>query len=126
MSSSTATRNVLLVDDNEDSAQTLAMVLRQYNHIVEICTHPAQALDTLRNFRPDVVLLDIGMPNVNGYELARDIRQMEGYRDVKLIAVTGYGLPEDKALAREAGFNHHVVKPVDIEQILGFIALPSK
>jgi len=115
----TASRSarILIVDDNRDAGETLAVLLRQHDHMVESCHDPREAQSVLQTFRPDVVLLDIGMPGVNGYELARLIRADDHLKDLKLIAATGYGRPEDKALAKAAGFDHHLAKPIDLEEL---------
>lgn len=110
-------RRVLVVDDNRDVAQTLSSLLRVMGHEV-LSTHDgASALEIAESFRPEVVLLDLGMPVMDGYEVARRIRRSPALRDVLLVAQTGWGQDEDRLRSREAGFDHHLVKPVDQVQL---------
>lgn len=108
-----APRRILVVDDNVDAADTLAMMLRLEGHEVEAVYRGRDALERMGTFRPQVVLLDIGLPELNGYEVARQIRRLPGTAELRLIALTGYGQAEDRARALEAGFDDHLVKPVD-------------
>jgi PAS domain S-box-containing protein len=108
-----SSRKVLIADDNRDAAESLAVLLRMDGHDVTIAYDGPQALAMLAHTRPQVALLDIGMPGLNGYEVARRVRHGPLGRDVTLIAVTGWGQDRDKAQAREAGFDHHFTKPVD-------------
>ena len=108
-----APRRIVVADDNEDSAQSFAMLLSFTGHEVRIAHDGEQALDTMRNFRPDVAFLDIGMPLLSGYEVAEAVRAEPWGREMKLIAVTGWGQPDDKQRARTAGFDQHLVKPID-------------
>jgi CheY-like chemotaxis protein len=108
-----APRRIVVADDNEDSAQSFAMLLSFSGHEVRIAHDGEQALDTMRNFRPDVAFLDIGMPLLSGYEVAEAVRAEPWGREMKLIAVTGWGQPDDKQRARTAGFDQHLVKPID-------------
>jgi PAS domain S-box-containing protein len=110
-------RRVLVADDNRDSAETLAMLLRGDGHEVMIAHDGAAALAAFGGFAPDIVLLDIGMPGPNGYEVARQIRQGRVGAKVKLIAITGWGQEGDKERAYAAGFDHHLTKPVDTRQL---------
>jgi DNA-binding response OmpR family regulator len=104
-----------------DAANTLAMLLRLVGH--EVCTaHGGQAALALAStFRPEIALLDIGMPDLNGYEVARQLRQTAWGRAVRLIALTGWGQEEDKRRARAAGFDHHLTKPVDPQRLKAVI-----
>ena len=108
-----APRRIVVADDNEDSAQSFAMLLSFSGHEVRIAHDGEQALDTMRNFRPDVAFLDIGMPLLSGYEVAEAVRAEPWGRAVKLIAVTGWGQADDKQRARTGGFDQHLVKPID-------------
>ena len=108
-----APRRIVVADDNEDSAQSFAMLLSFSGHEVRIAHDGEQALDTMRDFRPDVAFLDIGMPLLSGYQVAEAVRAEPWGRAVKLIAVTGWGQPDDKQRARTAGFDQHLVKPID-------------
>jgi signal transduction histidine kinase len=105
---------VLVVDDNQDSADSMALLLQLRGHQVRTAYDGLEAVTVAESFSPSLVLLDIGLPKLNGYEAARRIRQQPGGGDVKLIAVTGWGQEDDKRRAREAGFDHHVTKPLDV------------
>ena len=104
-------RRVVIVDDNRDAADSLAMLLRMGHHDVLAVSSGKEALEAVRSFRPDLVLLDIGLPDLDGYEVARRLRAA-GYEST-LTALTGFGLAEDRERARRAGFDYHLVKPVD-------------
>lgn len=106
-------RRVLVVDDNEDAANSLAMVLKLGGHETASVYTAADALSEAKRFRPDVVLLDIGLPGMDGYEVAQQLRELPGLKDIRLVAVTGYGHAEDRLRSREAGFDDHLVKPVE-------------
>jgi len=115
------TRRVLVVDDNEDAAQSIALFLRIAGHVVETAFDGEQALETAEHFRPDIALIDLGMPKLNGYEVCHRIRETDWGKNVMLIAQTGWGRDEDKRLSREAGFNGHLVKPADPITVLRII-----
>ncbi len=117
-----ATHRVLVVDDNEDAAETLAHTLEVMGHRVQVAFDGKTALDVAATFHPEVALLDIGLPVMDGYELASRLKRMPGGADVRLIAVTGYGQGRDRAAALQAGFSEHVVKPVDISKLCHLIA----
>ncbi len=104
---------ILVVDDNVDAANTLAMLLRLAHQEVRAVYSGPSALEEAAVFRPEVVILDIGMPGMDGYEVARGLRQMAGGKDLLLIAVTGWGQQEDRDRSTAAGFDHHLLKPVD-------------
>lgn len=108
-------RRILVVDDNRDAADSLALLLRLRGQDVWVAYDGVAGLEAARAFRPDLVFLDIGMPGMNGYELARHIRQIEGLERVQLAAMTGWGQEEDRRRSREAGFDLHFVKPVEPE-----------
>jgi CheY-like chemotaxis protein len=105
-------KRVLVVDDNADAAKALEHLLRAMGHEVFVAFDGTSALRQLSAARPDVALLDITMPDMSGYDLARQIRGVLGAA-VRLVALTGFGLPEDRARALEAGFDQHMVKPLD-------------
>ena len=109
-------RRVLIVDDNRDAADSLAMVLQLDGHETAPAYTAREALELVVTFRPDVVLLDIGLPDMDGYEVARRLRITE-QQPVLLVALTGYGQSEDRRRARAAGFDAHVVKPVDFTEL---------
>lgn len=108
---------VLVVDDNVDSAETLAMLLRVKGHEVRTANDGPTALEKARAYQPDVVFLDIGLPGMDGYEVARRLREQAGRKPVFLAALTGYGRDEDRRLGEEAGFDHYLVKPVEAEDL---------
>jgi signal transduction histidine kinase/DNA-binding response OmpR family regulator len=118
-------RRVLVVDDNRDAAESLGLLLEVSGHQVRICHDGASALAAAADYQPEVVLLDIGLPGMNGYEVARRLRGHAATRKALLIALTGYGQAEDEQRAREAGFDHHLIKPADLDALAGLLASPS-
>lgn len=116
------TRRVLVVDDNQDGAESLAMFLQIGGHDVRTAYDGEEAIVTAETFLPEVVLLDIGMPKLNGYDACRRIRETAWGRDMVLIAQTGWGQEEDKRRTREAGFDDHLVKPVDPMALMKLVA----
>ena len=118
-------RRVLIADDNRDAAESLAMLLQMEGHEVTVVHDGREAITAFEKMQPDAALLDIGMPGLNGYEIARAIRRSPLGRDVTLIAVTGWGQDNDKAQAAEAGFNHHFTKPVEPDAITALLAQPN-
>ena len=117
LSVSNAPRRVLLIDDNEDAAESLAMVLEIEGHDVRTGFSAADALTMAADWQPDVVLLDIGLPVMDGYEVARRLKANPALGAVRLVALTGYGRPEDLQRSAAAGFDGHLVKPVSIEAL---------
>ena len=113
---------VLVVDDNAEVAQTTGWMLEEIGHDYRIVHDGREALDAAREFRPDVILLDIGLPVMDGYAVCRALRQEEDFRTIPIIAQTGWGQDRDKALASEAGFNHHLVKPVTLDHLERLLA----
>jgi DNA-binding response OmpR family regulator len=105
-------KRVLVVDDNVDAATALAVLLRAMGHEVFVAHDARAALADLSRIRPDIALLDIAMPDMTGYELARQVRARLGAA-VRIVALTGFGLAEDRVRALDAGFDQHLVKPVD-------------
>ena len=120
-----AAHRILVVDDNVDSAKSLAMVLQATGNQVEVAHDGPQALRLAREFRPQVVLLDIGLPGMDGYDVARKMRQMPETRDAVLVAQTGWGQEEDRQRSRIAGFDHHLVKPLDPAALQSLLAALS-
>ena len=116
-SRATQSRRILLADDNADFANSLAAVLTSRGHDVRIARDGAEALATAARFSPDFAFLDIGMPKVHGYEVARRLRELPATAECVLVAVTGWGHEDDRKRAREAGFDRHLVKPIDPENI---------
>ena len=110
-------RRVLVVDDNADSAELLAEYLTQIGYDSLVASKPTQALASVRQAVPDAIILDIGLPEMDGYELARTITLELGHRTPKLIALTGYAQSTDRERAIEAGFVEHLAKPVDMKKL---------
>jgi signal transduction histidine kinase/ActR/RegA family two-component response regulator len=119
-------QRVLVVDDNIDAAETLRMLLEMNGHEVRCAHEGAQAIVLAMDFRPDVALLDIGLPRMDGFELARRLRARPEMRDTRLIALTGYGQAEDRSRALAAGFDDHLTKPVDPNALEDLISTSSK
>jgi two-component system CheB/CheR fusion protein len=115
-------RRILVVDDSRDAAESLGTLLQLVGSDVRTAHDGPGALEVLRTYRPGVVLLDISMPGMDGYEVARRIRRQPEFRDVILIALTGWGQEEDRRRARAAGFDHHLVKPVDFDSLQELLA----
>jgi signal transduction histidine kinase len=115
-------QRILIVDDNADLAESMAMLLRLEGHQVRVALDSSSALELAGDFQPNAALLDIGLPGLNGYELAREFRSRQDGRGLLLIAATGYGQPEDRVRARAAGFDFHMVKPVDPQAVGAEIA----
>ena len=113
---------LLLIEDNEDGREMMTMMLDCYGYQVRAAEDGLRGLDAVREFRPDLALVDIGLPGIDGYEVARRLRADPDTRHIKLIALTGYGLAEDLARVMAAGFDRHLVKPVGIEQLMETIA----
>ena len=110
-------RRIVIVEDNPDGAESLRQLLTAAGHDVFLATDGLRGVDAVSSFKPDVVLMDIGLPGLNGYEAARRIRQTEHGRNVTLIAMTGWGQPDDRRRARHAGFDFHFVKPIDLSAL---------
>ena len=118
-------RRILVVDDNTDAADSLGEALQQHGHVVHVAYDPAGALSAAEVFGPDVALLDLGLPDMDGYELARRLRGHPRLRHVRIIAVTGYGQSSDRERTTAAGFHRHFVKPVDLDAVLEAIEQPD-
>jgi len=116
-------RRVLVVDDNVDAAESSAVLLRMDGHEVRLAHNGMEALQAASEFQPEIILLDIGLPGINGYEVARRLRQQPQFEKTLLIAITGYGQDEDRRRSREAGFNHHLTKPVDPVSLQALVAV---
>jgi len=117
-----AAQRVLLVDDNADGADTLGRLLRAHGHTVEVYHDPVGALAALERFRPTVALLDIGLPVLDGYQLAARIRALPGGQGCRLVALSGYGQAADRARSQAAGFERHLVKPVNPDEVARVVA----
>ena len=117
-----AGRRILVVDDNRDAADSLAMLLEMDSHEVRVAYAGNQALEIAASgFVPDVAILDLGLPDIDGYELARRLRLDPKMQRATLVALTGWGQDEHKQRAREAGFDHHLTKPVDPDRLVALL-----
>ena len=119
-----AARRVLVVDDSTDAADSLAMLLELEGHEVSTAYTAAAALEKAERLQPEVAFIDIGLPQMDGYEVARRLRASERCRAIRLVALTGYGQPDDRDEARRAGFDHHLLKPADLETVDAILAEP--
>ena len=118
-------RKVLLIDDNVDLTTTMSALLRLGGHDVVVCGDGPSGIDAAIEFLPEVVLIDIGLPGMNGYEVAGRLRSMPQFDQTLLVAVTGYGQADDRRRAHEAGFDHHLVKPVFFDALQQLLATPQ-
>ena len=114
--------SIMVVDDNVDAAETLALLLEASGHRVSVEHDPQRALERSRTDAPQVCLLDIGLPGMDGYELARRLRAQPATAHALLVAITGYGQDSDRRLAAEAGFDRHLVKPIDFDTLQDALA----
>jgi CheY-like chemotaxis protein len=110
-------QRVLVVDDNEDAARMLGMVIGLMGHEVRTAADGSEGCQVADEFRPHVIFMDIGMPRMNGHEAARYIRSQAWGREICLVALTGWGQPDDKDVAAQAGFDHHLTKPADLDDV---------
>jgi CheY-like chemotaxis protein len=118
-------RRVLVVDDNRDAADSLGMLLQFLGAEVKVVHDGRAALEAMKTFRPAVVLLDLGMPDMNGLEVARRMREDPEARAVTIVALTGWGQREDRRRTQEAGFDYHLVKPADVGVLQSILSQPS-
>ena len=124
-----ASRRILIVDDNADAADSLAQILALDGHVAESVYSASSALNRAAAFAPEVVLLDLGLPEMDGYEVARRLRQRPEFGTVRIVALTGYGQTGDLRRTWEAGFDDHLTKPVDfaaLERVLAGSPRPSR
>jgi len=105
-------RRLLVVDDNKDAAESMSMLLEMWGHDVAYAYDGPSALETAAQWQPQAVFLDIGLPGMDGYEVAERLRELPHAKDAVLIAITGYGQDDDRMRSRRAGIDHHLVKPV--------------
>lgn len=117
-----ARRRILIVDDNRDSADSLAMLLEITNNKTYLAHDGMEALEAIETHRPEVVLLDIGLPKLDGHEVCRRVREQPWGKDLVIIALTGWGQDDDRRKSQEAGFNGHLVKPVDYDKLLELLS----
>ena len=113
---------MLVVDDNEDGANSLAMLIEMSGHEIRIAHDGPEALDAARQFKPEVVFLDIGLPTMDGYEVARRMREQPSLAGAILVALTGWGSEDHKRQSKEAGFDFHLTKPVEVTAIEEILA----
>ena len=120
--SSARAPRVLLVDDNVDALESMEILLQAFGYEVSTAIHPDLALAQLETFAPTAAVIDIGLPGMDGYQLATEIRRRLAGQPMRLIAFTGYGGADDIAKARLAGFDAHLVKPVEIDRLMAVLA----
>jgi CheY-like chemotaxis protein len=119
-------RRVLIVDDNADALASLGMVVRALGSETFDAHDGLEAVESAGNLRPDVILMDIGMPRLNGYDAARRIRREPWGHNMLMVATTGWGKEEDRRRSKEAGFDLHMVKPIDISAVQEILASPTR
>ncbi|HMJ10298.1 MAG TPA: response regulator [Polyangiaceae bacterium] len=120
-----ASQRILVVEDNEDARELMRALIEKMGHEVRTAMDGASAIELAREFKPALVLLDIGLPQMDGYSLARKLREEHG-TELVLAALTGYGQERDRRLSHDAGINHHLVKPVGLDAVREIIAaLPA-
>ena len=124
--STTRPLRVLVVDDNVDTVLSFSMLLEAHGHEMRTAYDGLEAVQTALEYQPDIMLLDIGLPGLNGYQVAKQIRQEPSLKHIVLVALTGYGQDSDRQTSLEAGFNHHMVKPAVLEQLLQILATVSE
>jgi len=117
-------RRVLVADDNEDAAGSLAELLRIGGHDVRTAHDGREAVQVVQEFAPDIVILDLGMPHVDGFEAARRIRSLEQGKHVTMVALSGWGQDTDRARSRAAGFDHHLTKPATVATLEAILRPP--
>jgi two-component system CheB/CheR fusion protein len=115
-------RRVVLVEDQADSREMLRMLLESLDHVVLDASDGAAGVELIEREKPDAALIDIGLPQMNGYEVARRIREHADLKKIKLVALTGYGAPADVSAAKNAGFDAHLIKPADLARIQELLA----
>lgn len=112
-----ANLRILIVDDHPDITDSLAMLIRHWGIRVQVANHGKSALAILGEFNPHIILLDIGMPEMDGYEVAKKIRQNRQYDSIKLVALTGWNQKKDRIKSKNYGFNEHIAKPIDMDDL---------
>ena len=114
-------RRILIVDDNRDSADSLAMLMQMTNNEAFLAHDGVEAVEAIEKHRPEVVLLDIGLPKLDGHEVCRRVLQQPWGKDIVIIALSSWGQEDDRRKSQEAGFNGHLVKPVDYDELLDLL-----
>ena len=120
-----AGRRILLVDDNRDAADSLALLLGLEGHDVRVAYAGRPAIEVAHAFQPEIAVLDLGLPDLSGYDVARLLRQDPALAHIELIALTGWGQEEHRKRALEVGFDHHLTKPVDLDQFARLLQAPA-
>ena len=115
-------KRVLIIEDNADAAMTTQQLLQLKGHTIQIAADGLSGVKEAQIFKPEVVLLDIGLPGIDGYEVARRLRKLPETKEALLIALSGYGKPEDLLKSKKAGFNHHLVKPANMNELEALMA----
>jgi CheY-like chemotaxis protein len=118
LSMTSPAKQVLLVDDNEDARELLGGLLEIQGYQVEVAADAPGALEIAARWKPQIIVLDLGLPEVDGWELARQLRQIDGLSTVRIVALTGYGSERDRERSREAGIDQHLLKPIEISQLV--------
>ncbi|MBC7946045.1 MAG: response regulator [Burkholderiales bacterium] len=116
------TRRVLIIEDDDDARETLAELLRLDAHQVSVATSGEEGVGLASSLAPEFVLIDIGLPDIDGYEVARRLRSNPATSRLRLIAITGYGMQEDRRSALAAGFDEHLAKPVELESLKALLS----
>jgi CheY-like chemotaxis protein len=116
----------MVVDDNHDAAESMGILLKLLGAEVQVVYSGTEALDLIPTYQPSAVLLDIGMPGMDGHEVARRIRQLPEFRDITLIALSGWGQEEDRRRSKQAGFDYHLIKPADVNALQNLLAVMEK
>ncbi len=115
-------RRILIVDDNIDILMSMEILLDVMGYIVETESNGLEAIETARTFYPDLILMDIGMPQLNGYAVAKEIRKQSWGEKIFIVALTGWGQEQDKQDAKEAGFDFHITKPIKMDRLEKLLA----
>jgi CheY-like chemotaxis protein len=116
---------ILVVEDNADTAESMARILELFDHAVRIAGNGPQAIAVAQRWHPEFILLDLGLPAMDGYEVAIRLRREEWCLETVIIAVTGHGQARDRQRSRESGIDHHLLKPVDLEVLLSLLSQPA-
>jgi CheY-like chemotaxis protein len=121
---SAISRRVLIIEDNQDAADSLRDMVDLFGHQADVAYHGLKGVEAARRFEPDIILCDVGLPGLDGYGVARALRAEPQFADTLLIAVSGYGQEEDRCRSRDAGFDLHLIKPVDADELERLLAHP--
>jgi CheY-like chemotaxis protein len=122
--STTPIRRVLIIEDNQDAADSLRDMVDLFGHQADVAYHGLKGVEAARQFSPDIILCDVGLPGLDGYGVARTLRAEPQFAETVIIAVSGYGQEEDRNRSREAGFDLHLIKPVDADDLERLLAKP--